>query len=154
MRSLLKTFLPACCLLFVVSCAGRKFDSAWQQANKDYLSGKTPAATGPWEGTWISAANGHKGKLRCIITPVAGKEEADLHLFRYWATWGGFFRGGFDSKFEIEKKGSQYHFQGRHNLGIMGSFRHKGVIKDNDFDARYSSSIGDHGSFNLRRPVQ
>jgi len=146
--------LTALCLILFVGCAGRSFDSAWQQANKDYHSGKTTTITGPWEGSWLSASSGHKGKLRCVASPATGKGDKGAYHFRYWATWAGPLQGGFDAKFDVEKMGSQYHVEGEHDLGAFGSFRHEGVIQGKTFEANYHSSSGDHGTFNLRRPTE
>ena len=140
------------CLFFLVSCGGRSFDSSWQEANKKYKIGKDSIVTGPWEGTWLSASSGHKGELKCIISPIENAKESGSYLFRYWATWAGPVQGGFDAKFEVEKMGSQYHVQGTEDLGAFGSFQHEGVIQGKDFEATYRSSTGDHGDFNLHRP--
>jgi len=154
MKSFLKNFLPLFCICLLASCAGPRFNSAWQKAGEEYRAGKTSPVTGPWEGSWLSDSNGHKGKLRCVITPAAGKAESNRYLFRYWATWAGPLQGGFKAEFEVEKMGSQYHIQGQENLGIFGSFRHEGVIQGKHFEANYRSSSGDYGTFNLRRPQQ
>ena len=152
MISYLKTLLPALSLCFLVSCGSFSFDSAWQKANKEYSAGKTTPVTGPWEGTWLSDKNGHKGKLLCVVKPAGGTKESDRYHFRYWATWAGPLQGGFKAEFEIQKMGTQYHVQGREDLGVFGSFRHEGVIQGNHFEANYRSSSGDYGTFNLRRP--
>jgi len=152
MTALLKTLLPTFCLCLLISCGGRNFDNSWQRSNKKYNIGGKYAVTGPWEGTWLSDSNGHKGKLRCIITPLGGSQESGSYLFRYWATWAGPLQGGFDAEFDIEKMGSQYHVQGTQDLGTFGSFQHEGVIQGENFEATYRSSTGDHGTFNLHRP--
>ncbi len=154
MKSIFKTLIPVFCLLLLASCGGHSFDSSWKEASNNYRTGKTSAVTGPWEGTWLSAANGHKGKLRCVISPVDVEKENGRYLFRYWATWAGPLQGGFDAEFDVEKMGTQYHVQGEDDLGAFGSFMHEGVIQGKVFEADYRSSTGDHGSFNLRRPVQ
>ncbi len=154
MKSLSKTLLSVFCLCLFVSCGGRNFDSSWQQTNKKYQTGSRNPVTGPWEGTWLSAANGHKGKLRCVISPIEKTTASGSYLFRYWATWAGPLQGGFDAEFDVEKMGSQYHVQGTHDLGTFGSFQHEGVIQGNNFEATYRSSSGDHGTFNLHRPEQ
>lgn len=144
--------LTALCLVLFVSCAGRSFDSAWNQAEKDYRSGKTSKVTGPWQGTWLSASSGHKGNLRCVVSPAGGTNDEGKYLFRYWATWAGPLQDGFDAEFDIKKMGSQYHVEGELDLGAFGSFRHEGVIQGEHFEANYHSSSGDHGNFTLRRP--
>jgi len=152
MKLPLKTLLPVFCLCLLASCGGHSFDSSWKEANINYSAGKTSAVTGPWEGSWHSAANGHKGKLRCVIEPANGKKVDSRYLFHYWATWAGPLQGGFDAEFDIKKMGSQYHVQGEEDLGAFGSFMHEGVIQNKDFEATYRSSSGDHGTFNLHRP--
>jgi len=154
MKSFLKILLPIFCISLLTSCGGRSYETSWKESNKKYRAGKTTVVTGPWEGTWLSAANGHKGDLRCIITPVDGRKNTGTYLFSYWATWAGPLQAGFDAEFEVEKMGTQYHIQGEEDLGSFGSFKHEGVIQGKDFEASYHSSSGDHGNFVLRRPKQ
>ncbi len=154
MNLIFKTLLPLFCLSFLISCGGRSFEADWQQASKKYRTGTRHPVAGPWQGTWLSASTGHKGKLLCLVTPLDGEKGSGRYLFRYWATWAGPLQGGFDAEFEVEKMGTQYHVQGTESLGAFGSFQHEGVMQGNDFEADYRSSSGDHGNFNLRRPLQ
>ncbi len=143
-------FLPllACVGLLLTSCAS--FEREWKQSVADYRSGKTSAPAGPWEGTWTTATNGHSGKLRAIVKPAPGAPgEYD---FRYHATWGKIFSGGYSVRFPVKRSGGVYRADGTKDLGLFGSFGHKAKITGQSFEATYSNDKGDLGKFSMRRP--
>lgn len=45
------------------SC-GMAFRKAWNKAPA------SQGVAGKWEGTWLSAVNGHTGTLKCVVTPA------------------------------------------------------------------------------------
>ena len=148
------TVLPLATIasLFLCSCAGPAFNRDWKQAVAEYKasSEKAPVA-GPWSGRWLSDMNQHTGDLRCLVTPA--KDSDNRCQFRYHATWAKFLSGGFKAEFPVYSDGAGGHvFDGDHDLGTFGKFRHKGRIGGNSFSATYESSSGDHGTFEMARP--
>ncbi len=150
--SLLRTTL---CLLALCSigCAGIGFEKAWQEsvaAHQAGTGGKDPVA-GPWKGTWETATNGHKGKLRCIATPGP---EAGAYDFRYHATYFKVLSGAYKVNFDVEPTtDGGYAVEGSQGLGPFGSFDHDGKIKGQRFDATYSNRSGSQqGAFEMQRP--
>lgn len=142
--------------LLGIGCAGAKFEKDWQAAVATYETGggKNPVA-GPWTGTWLSHVNAHTGDLRCLVTPTEGPHdvEGEPYEFRYHATWGKFFQGGFATTFGVKPDGKRgLLVKGKKDLGIFGDFDHEGWVKDGTFEATYASEMGDHGVFEMRRP--
>ena len=74
------------------------------------------------------------------------------YTFRYHATWGKIFQGGFAADFPAVKEGRGYRVKGTKSLGLFGGFEHDGKISGDTFTAKYSSEQGDHGVFDLKRP--
>ena len=144
-------FICLLSLLFLASCAGARFERDWNTAIADHESGKTNAVTGPWTGTWTTATNGHTGDLRCIVESNDGKTNGP-HKFRYHATWGKIFKGGYNAEYDVKKSGSSYAVTGSKDLGMFGTFDHDGKIRGNQFDATYESTKGDKGAFEMKRP--
>ena len=138
----------------LASCAGAKFNRDWDAAVAAHQSGETAKSPveGPWTGTWLSHVNGHNGDLRCLVTPAEDGADS-TYDFRYHATWGSFFQGGFTPQFTVKPDGKRgLRVKGEEDLGIFGSFQHDGWIKGDTFEATYASDMGDHGVFELARP--
>ena len=103
---------------------------------------------GRWAGTWKSDVNGHTGKLRCVVT--APKESGD-HSFLYRATWLRVLAATFRTAKTVTPTKHGATFVGEKNLGVLGgTFRCKGSINDDHFQATYESAV-DHGVFALDR---
>ncbi len=138
----------------LASCAGAGFDRDFAAAVAARESGGNAkdAVAGPWAGTWLSHVNGHNGDLRCLVTPSDSGDE-DTYDFRYHATWGSFFQGGFTGEFAVTEDGRRgYRVKGEKDLGLFGGFQHDGWIKGDSFEATYASDMGDHGVFEMERP--
>ncbi len=150
--------------IFVVSvlasCASARFEKDWKTAVADQSSGKGDPVSGPWAGSWTTETNGHTGKLRCLVTPLHdaacqetnGKKLDDQYRFRYHATWGKIFQGGYTADYDVKKSGSGYQVTGSKDLGPFGEFKHDGKIQGDQFNATYESTKGDKGGFYLNRP--
>lgn len=133
---------------FLVSCSGFRKD--WQNA----LASKAPAPgsiEGPWEGTWLSHVNGHKGRLRCLVGPE--KTAAGERDFRYRATWKGFLSATFPSVHQVRKTNDGFKFSGEHRMADWagGLYHYEGSVKNGRFSATYRCEL-DHGVFELSRP--
>ena len=139
---------------FLSSCAGG-FDRDWNEAVAAYEAEGAPADApfvGPWTGTWLSHLNEHTGDLRCLVSPVEAGSET-TYEFRYHATWGDFFSGGYRADYEVTPDGKRgYQVKGAKDLGLFGSFDHEGWIRGDSFESTYASDKGDHGVFELKRP--
>ncbi|MEM9283635.1 MAG: hypothetical protein AAGA96_17575 [Verrucomicrobiota bacterium] len=145
-RSLSFLLLIAAAVL-LSSCSS--FEQEWQQSVADYEAGKISAPYGPWEGSWTTSSNGHTGGLRAVVKEKSGTNEA---TFRYHATWAEHLKGGYQVSFPVVRQGSTYIVNGSKNLGLFGTFNHKGKVTGNQFRATYSSNKGDLGEFRMRRP--
>lgn len=150
MKRLLSLFGLTVAALVMSNCAGIDFNSAWEEAVDDYQAGNSDGVTGPWTGTWLSHENAHTGDLRCLVTREADSD--DLHRFRYHATWGKSFRGGFKAKFPVKPDGEDYIVKGTQSLGLFGDFNHDGRIEGDSFKAKFGSAKGDYGVFEMTRP--
>jgi hypothetical protein len=103
---------------------------------------------GRWAGTWKSDVNGHTGKLRCVVSPPKGSDE---QTFLYRATWMKVLAATFKTAKTVTPKTQGATFVGEKNLGVLGgTFRCKGSIQDDHFQATYESAV-DHGVFALDR---
>ncbi|MBL9154992.1 MAG: hypothetical protein JNK37_21100 [Verrucomicrobiales bacterium] len=141
------------------NCAGAKFDRDWQAALAARSAApahtKADPISGPWQGTWLSHVNAHTGDLRCLVEPKPGTTAGQPgdYTFRYHATWGKIFQGGFDADFPVVKQGRRaYGVKGTKSLGLFGDFDHDGQIVGDTFEATYASEMGDHGVFEMKRP--
>ncbi len=138
--------LLALLVLLGTGCSSTKFKREWK---------KTPTALtdpqgmeGRWEGSWLSGHNGHKGKLRCIVT----KQDDGSHDFYFYATFWKLFSGAYTSRFDVKENDGTYSFSGSHQMPKLygGLYTYEGTATDTDFDATYKCRI-DHGTFTMKR---
>jgi len=134
--------------LVVSSCGG--FAKRWDLALVDYRGGSLSAPAGPWEGNWHTTNNGHSGKLRAVVAPIAG--EPGVYAFHYHATWG-ISSGTFKLERPVVATAKGLRVEGEKKIPMFGTFRHTGVITRSSFEASFSGEDGDVGGFSLRRPL-
>ncbi len=141
-------------VLSLLSSCSSDFRKAWKC---DICPAPPPAngVAGKWEGTWVSAANGHHGKLRCVVSgPLeVGKYFAKGdHSFFYHATWKSILSGSYKAIHNVQKKGAGYVFKGDHQMPDWagGKYHYEGTIKGDDFNACYESAM-DRGTFTMKR---
>src|SRR4030095_1735842 len=81
---------------------------------------------GRWEGKWLSEANGHNGKLRCLLTRLDDTQ----YKARYRATYGKVFRFSYDAYVTVEQSNESFKFQGDTDLGSLagGVYHYEGVV--------------------------
>jgi hypothetical protein len=150
---LLRFVLLGFLLAFLPSC-GLSFRSAWKKpASNAGVSGK-------WEGTWLSTASGHTGKLRAVISepgPLfpASKQQpkAIPHQFFYHCTWRGILSAAFKTTHHVTSlKNGTYTFKGDHQMPqwVGGTYHYEGTIKGDEFNACYESAM-DRGTFTMKR---
>lgn len=137
--------LASSCLLLLTGCS--TFNHDWKQASARPLV--ADSLEGRWEGHWLSDANGHTGKLRCLVT----KETGFQYEFRYWATFWKVFRATYTTHLHVRKVNDEYEFRGEEDLGrfVGGIFQYEGKVSGTNFFSTYSSRY-DHGTFRLTRP--
>jgi hypothetical protein len=151
---LLRLALSALVLSLLTSC-GSEFRSAWKKA------GTTQGVEGRWEGTWLSAANGHHGTLRCVVGEpdcyqcISGPvpKGAKPMQFFYRATWKSILSGSYKAVHQVQpKKDGSYVLKGDHQMPDWagGKYHYEGTIKGDEFQACYECEI-DRGTFTMKR---
>lgn len=137
--------------LLVSSCSTR-FHQEWRKAAAT-TAASAQSIEGRWEGRWNSVETGHTGRLRCIVGPALNAEGD--HHFHYWAAWGRFFSGSFETTQRVTIKGELVSFHGEQKMPDWagGIYTHDGTLKDGLFNATYRCSK-DHGSFAMTRPAK
>ncbi len=130
-------------LLLLSGCS--TFERDWEAA------ASTPAdpVLGRWEGTWLSAVNGHKGGLRCLIS----KDEQGKTQARYRATYACCFSFEYTVEMHVRAEGTVHHFEGLADLGWLagGEYHYEGKITPAGSESTYSSE-SDNGTFRMDRP--
>lgn len=103
--------------------------------------------TGRWEGGWLSKKNGHRGKLRCVMTP-AGDDRYRAH---FHATYWKIFRYRYPVELKVETSAGVARFSGSARLGALagGEYHYEGEARGGVFEARYRSKY-DHGTFTMK----
>ncbi len=144
--------LPALALLllFQTSCAGPSFRKAWKAAAKAPASADDGVA-GRWQGTWLSDANGHHGKLRCVVT--APESPDGPHRFFYHATWMRVLSGAYRADHQVKPDGrSGWTFTGEHQMPRWagGLYQYEGTVQGDSFEAAYRCAL-DRGNYRLTR---
>ncbi len=136
---ILTTFLPSC---------GFEFRSAWKKAPV------TSGVDGKWEGTWLSEATGHHGKLSCVVlAPNPKTTKTTSHEFFYHATWKNLLSGSYKAVHTVQKKkDGTYTFTGEHKMPDWagGLYQYGGTIKGDEFKACYRCSM-DNGTYTMKR---
>lgn len=148
---LIRLGLIALSLVCLPSC-GTAFRKAWNNAPA------SQGVAGKWEGTWLSAVNGHTGTLKCVVTPApeakcaACGSKAQPHTFFYRATWKTILSGSYQAVHHVEKKGSAYVFKGDHQMPDWagGKYHYEGTVKGDEFNACYQCAK-DRGTFTMKR---
>ena len=143
-------FLLLLSLSGLANCSSYKRN--WNQSVSAQFSAPSSDLQGPWEGEWISEASGHKGKLRCLVTPSTSP--VGNYHFHYWAKWG-LLSGDFETVYPVIKGTDCWLFEGDTDLGSLGGvYRHQGHATTSQFHAAYTSNKGDRGTFTMKRPDQ
>jgi hypothetical protein len=103
---------------------------------------------GRWTGEWISEHSGHRGELKCVLTPVSA------HAYRasFYATFSRYFAVGYVTDLKAEQTDARTSLKGEEDLGAMagGTYRCEGEVVGAEFNCRYSCKY-DHGVFRLGR---
>lgn len=151
-------FVSTIIFFAAIGCSGFEREwSAWKSAPSLEIS--DASLIGLWEGSWISEASGHNGRLRCIVTPEgqdletlaaippsAGSEGGYLARFR--AKWSIF---SFEHELHLEGTEEPTRFRGEADLGWpWGVYRYEGRHVASRLVFTYRTEK-DHGTFELER---
>lgn len=134
--------------IFSLASAGccSTFERDWQAG----LACPQPAdrLAGLWEGSWESAATGHGGKLRAIVTPCG----ANRYVARYDARFCWFVPYGYDMPYAAADDGMLTHFHGVTEVDslIGGAFRCAGWADGRTYSACVQANH-DQGVFHMHR---
>ena len=134
-------------LLALVSTGCSTFHRDWNRAAADPIP--SHSLEGRWQGNWLSEANRHHGRLRCLISKTAdGKYRAQFH-----ANYMKFLSFGYAVVMEVQEKGEDFRFQGRADLGRFagGEYHYEGQATATNFFSTYNSKF-DQGTFRMTRP--
>ena len=103
---------------------------------------------GRWQGTWVSEANAHTGRLRCLVTKLEdGKYQA-----RYHAKYRKILGFGYTAVLDTTQADGSFKFTGEADLGWAGGVYHyEGKANGTNFYSTYQSKY-DHGIFQMSRP--
>jgi hypothetical protein len=120
------------------------FQEQWEAAN----SREPEGISGCWEGEWVSAATGHRGRLRCVVTPVT----AALWRMYFRGEYAAIFRACYSTDFTVGAEGARWTFSGGSDLGRLagGEYRYTGQATLEEMQCTYRSAR-DHGTFTLAR---
>ena len=145
-------FILACCLL-LSGCS--TFNYEWRQAAKKPTP--TNDVTGQWEGRWLSHANGHTDRIRCLMTRVdtnhydAKFHAAYSHPKVKWLK----VHYGYTVRVQAAAGTNGVIFRGEENLGALagGVYTYEGFVNTTHFFSTYKCKY-DHGIFEMKRPKE
>jgi hypothetical protein len=120
------------------------FQRRWDAANARGPEG----ISGCWEGEWLSAVSGHRGRLRCVVQ--AATPERWRMSFR--GEYAAIFRACYSTDFAARIDGDRWTFNGGSDLGRLagGAYECTGHATLETMQCTYRSSR-DHGTFRLAR---
>ena len=146
-RAAASSILIGGALLLALLSSGCSFNRAWNAA----ATTPVPAndIQGRWQGTWVSEANAHTGRLRCVITQQEdGKFQAHYH-----ATYRKILGYSYAVTLDATQTNGVFKFSGDADLGWYagGIYHYEGKANPTNFYSTYQSKY-DHGIFQLSRP--
>ena len=146
-RIIRRACLFACALFLGGMASGcSTFNREWKAA----AVAADPAndISGRWQGSWLSDANQHTGKLRCLVTKL------DNHKYRarYHAIYWKILRFSYTVDLNAEERMGRYEFKGSADLGKLagGVYSYEGHATPTNFFSTYLSKY-DHGTFQMTR---
>ena len=137
-------------LCFILTLSGcSTFNRDWKVA----ANAPAPAndIQGRWEGSWLSDANGHTGKLRCLLSRVEDRR----YQARFKATYWKILRFTYAADLLFEPIDGQFNLSGDTDLGWWagGLYHYEGSVSLTNFFATYKNKY-DHGTFRMSRPSE
>jgi hypothetical protein len=126
-----------------------RFERDWRTPAIQKLSSGDDRMLGRWKGSWKSAASGHSGKLRCVVTPV------DEHTRRaeFKASFALVLKFEYTLDLQSEQRQDAEYFHGTADLGKLagGVYQYDGHADGRTFYCTYRTK-SDHGYFSMTRP--
>ena len=140
-------------LVAVFSSGCSAFNYEWRQAARKPTP--TNGIAGRWDGTWLSHANGHNDRLRCLVTQV-DTNHFDARFHAAYSLPGLKWlkvHFGYTVRMETKAAGDGVTFRGEENLGALagGVYRYEGNASNTNFFSTYKCKY-DHGVFQMHRP--
>lgn len=134
-------------LCLLAGCASPSFNNQWKA--QAHAARQHDLVAGAWTGTWRSDANGHHGRLRCVVTKLEGNHYRFYYDARFW----GIFGARYTVTQEVQQAGAALRIRGESDLGRLfgGVFTYEGHADGKEFRSSYRSTK-DHGVFELVRP--
>lgn len=101
---------------------------------------------GRWAGQWVSDVNGHKGRLRCLVTPL----EATRYRARFHAKYARVLSFSYTAELTLKQGPEQWNFEGSADLGKLagGVYHYQGHVTETNFFSTYRSKY-DRGTFRM-----
>lgn len=105
------------------------------------------AIAGRWTGEWISDQSGHRGQLKCVLSPLP----SGSYRAHFYASFSKLFSVGYKTELKVERRGDRVLLKGEEDLGALagGVYRCEGEVSGADFTCQYSCKY-DHGTFRLQ----
>jgi hypothetical protein len=121
------------------------FHAQWRRFETEPAS---DGIAGRWIGEWISDRSGHRGELKCVLTPAS----AEVYRAYFYATFSRLFSVGYVTQLKAERTNGPPRLTGEEDLGSLagGIYRCDGEVSGTDFNCRYSCKY-DNGIFRLKR---
>ncbi len=135
-------------LLFLCLGTGcTSFHHEWRKASRS--PAPTDSYLGRWEGEWLSAKNGHHGKLRCLLGEDSSSTQFRAH-FR--ATYASVLPFSYAAALTGAVTNGVVQFTGESDLGKLGGgvYKYSGSANATHFSCTYESKY-DHGTFQMSR---
>jgi hypothetical protein len=135
-------------LLFLCLGTGcTSFHHEWRKASRS--PAPTDSYLGRWEGEWLSAKNGHHGKLRCLLGEDSSSTQFRAH-FR--ATYASVLPFSYAAALTGAVTNGVVQFTGESDLGKFGGgvYKYSGSANATHFSCTYESKY-DHGTFQMSR---
>lgn len=150
MKHLLPTVLALVLALSFSSCSTR-FNHDWKKAAASTETTAPHDVTGAWHGTWKSAATGHQGTLKAVVSKLDDRN--NTYAFLYRATWRRILSAPFKAEHTVKRQGGNFVLTGQHNLGPLfgGIYHYDGTATSTMFKCNYRCNIDD-GIFEMQRP--
>jgi hypothetical protein len=147
----LEKILVAAALALLCGCS--TFNYEWRKAAAKPTSPDT--ITGRWDGRWLSHANGHNDRLRCLISQTgSNRYDAKFHAAYSHPRFTWFkVHFGYTVPLQTLPSTNGVTFRGQENLGALagGVYTYEGRVTATNFFSTYRSKY-DHGIFEMKRP--
>jgi hypothetical protein len=147
--------LPSIILLGLLGFTGcSSFKREWKQTLAQPSPVPVSGITGPWEGTWLSDANGHQGPLRCLITQGTNGNYQAWFRAKYKKVITLSYAYTVSLEAIQSDQDQNVVFSGEEDLGKLagGVYRYEGKVNQTRFYSTYRCKY-DHGTFQMSRPT-